>query len=89
MIFPGANKISLMLAVAHTPGSLYEMISKFSVLGVNLAKIESRPIPGRDFEFLFYFDMDASLNSPEIVGLLGELSEGPEQFVFLGSYSEI
>ncbi len=87
-IFPGANKVSLMLSVPHKPGSLYSMISKFSALGVNLTKLESRPIPGSDFEFLFYFDMEASVYSPEVLSLLSELSLSPEVFVFLGSYSE-
>ncbi|MHB1316013.1 MAG: bifunctional chorismate mutase/prephenate dehydratase [Christensenellales bacterium] len=88
-IYPGANKISLMLTVSHTPGALYRMIAKFSVLGVNLTKIESRPIPGKDFEFMFYFDLDASVASTEVVQLLNELSSAPQQFVFLGNYSEI
>ena len=89
LIFPGANKISIMLTISHKPGSLYRMISKFSALGVNLTKIESRPIPGRDFEFIFYFDMEASVYSAEVIKLLGELSGGPETFVFLGSYNEV
>ncbi len=88
-IYPGANRISLMVSAAHTPGALYTLISKFSVLGLNLTKLESRPIPGRDFEFLFYFDMDASVYSPAVLSLLDELSAGPEQFVFLGSYAEV
>jgi chorismate mutase/prephenate dehydratase len=48
-IYPGANKISLMLSLPHRPGSLYDTISKFSVLGLNLTKLESRPVPERDF----------------------------------------
>lgn len=88
MIFPGADKMSLMLSVAHSPGALYSMISKFSVLGLNLTKIESRPIPGTDFEFMFYFDLDASVRAPEVSALLNELAGAPELFVFLGNYSE-
>ena len=78
-----------MVSAQHTPGALYTLISKFSVLGLNLTKLESRPIPGRDFEFLFYFDMEASVYSPAVLSLLDELSAGPEQFVFLGSYAEV
>jgi len=88
-IYPGANKISLMLSVPHRPGALYEVIAKFSALGLNLTKLESRPIPGSDFEFMFYLDMDASVYSPELIELLGDLSGGPNTFIFLGSYSEI
>ena len=88
-IYPGASRISLMLSLPHRPGSLYSMIAKFSALGLNLIKIESRPIPGRDFEFLFYFDMEASVYSDEVLALLGELSEEPELFILLGCYSEV
>ena len=88
-IYPGSNKVSLMLSVPHQPNALYHMIAKFSSLGVNLTKLESRPIPGSDFEFMFYFDMDASVYSPEFVNLLGQLESQPELFVFLGCYSEI
>ena len=88
-IYPGSNKVSLMLSVPHQPNALYHMIAKFSSLGVNLTKLESRPIPGSDFEFMFYFDMDASVYSPEFINLLGQLENNPELFVFLGCYSEI
>ena len=88
-IYPGANKVSLMLSVPHRPGALYEVIARFSALGVNLTKLESRPIPGKDFEFMFYLDMEASVYSEELIRLLCELSIAPEGIVFLGSYSEI
>lgn len=87
-LYPGANKLSLMLSLPHRPMSLYNMIAKFSTLGLNLTKLESRPIPGSDFEFMFYFDMEASLCSPEVVSLLSELSSQSELFVFLGNYIE-
>ena len=87
--FPGADRISLMLSLPHRPGSLYSLISKFSVLGLNLTKLESRPIAGSDFEFMFYFDIEASVYSPAVLALLDELSDSPELFVFLGSYSEV
>jgi chorismate mutase/prephenate dehydratase len=88
-IYPGANRVSLMLSVPHRPGALYEVIAKFSALGLNLTKLESRPIPGRDFDFMFYLDMDASVYSPEFIQLLCELGSSPEKFIFLGCYSEI
>ena len=64
-------------------------ISKFAALGINLTKLESRPIPGSDFEFMFYFDLDASVYSPELINLLSELESQPETFVFLGCYTEV
>lgn len=87
-IYPGANKISLILSLPHVPCSLYHSIAKFAALGVNLTKLESRPIPGSDFEFMFYFDLEASVYSPELMNLLSELENQPETFVFLGSYTE-
>lgn len=88
VIYPGADRISLMLSASHEPGALYRLIARFAALGLNLTKLESRPIPGRDFEFLFYFDFQGSVCSPEVVSLLGELSEADHTFVFLGNYAE-
>ena len=88
-LFPGADRISLMLSTAHKPGSLYRLISKFATIGVNLTKLESRPIPGREFEFMFYFDLEASPRSAEVIRLLDGLASGPDTFVFLGGYREI
>ena len=88
-IYPGANHISLMCATPHKPGSLYRLISRFAALGVNLTKLESKPIPGRDFEFMFYLDLEASVWNEDVMNLLAELSDQNEGFVFLGCYSEI
>ena len=88
-IYPGANKLSLMFTLSHRPGSLYDLLSKFSALGLNMTKLESRPMPGKDFEFTFYIDMEASVYSKEVINLLAELENSPDQFVFLGSYSEL
>lgn len=87
-IFPGANKISLMMAIPHTPGSLYQTVAKFASLGLNICKIESRPILGTDFAFMFYFDIDASVYAPEVLQFLGDLKGYCDPFVFLGAYSE-
>ena len=88
-VYPGANRISVMLTTPHEPGSLYTTISKFASLGLNLTKLESRPIIGRDFEFMFYFDFEASLHNTDVVKLLEEFSSSPELFIFLGNYSEV
>ncbi len=88
-IYPGANKMSLMFTLNHRPGALYNLISKFSALGINLTKLESRPIPGKDFEFMFYFDLDASVYSEDVLSLLAELEQGQDNVVYLGSYSEV
>lgn len=85
-IYPGASKISLMMTLPHCPGSLSGMLSRFSMMGINLTKLESRPIPGKDFEFMFYFDLEASVCSEPVLRLLCELQNSPDTFVFLGNY---
>ncbi|MBQ5749678.1 MAG: chorismate mutase [Oscillospiraceae bacterium] len=88
-IFPGADRTSLRVILPHRPGSLYHVLSKLYALGINLNKLESRPIPDRDFEFMFYFDLDVSVYAPQFLTLMGELSESCEEFTYLGSYSEV
>ena len=65
------------------------MLSRFYALGINLTKLESRPMPGHDFEFMFYFDVDASIYSPGLKQMITELDTELEQFTYLGSYSEV
>lgn len=88
-VYAGANKISLMLSAAHRPGSLYRLLSHISVMGVNLTKLESRPIPGKDFEFRFFFDIEASILDPAVRALMEQLKQDSDQFVFLGNYEEM
>ena len=88
-IYPGADRTSLMLVLPHTPGSLYKVLSRFYALGINLNKLESRPLPERDFEFMFYFDLDTPVYSPQFIQLMGELQNICEEFSYLGSYSEV
>lgn len=88
-IFAGANKTSLMLTLPHRPGSLYEVLSHFYALDINLLKLESRPRPNSDFEFLFYFDVESSVYSESFRQMLTQLENMSENFSYLGSYSEI
>ena len=88
-IYPGADRTSLMMVLPHTPGSLYKVLSRFYALGINLNKLESRPLPERDFEFMFYFDLDTPVYSPQFIQLMGELQNICEEFNYLGSYSEV
>ncbi|MFV0497348.1 MAG: bifunctional chorismate mutase/prephenate dehydratase [Candidatus Fimivivens sp.] len=85
-IYPGASKISLMMTLPHRAGALAGMLSRFSMMGINLTKLESRPILGKDFEFMFYFDLEASVCSDSVLSLLCELQNNPGTFVFLGNY---
>ncbi len=88
-IYPGADRTSLMLVTPHKPGALYRILSRFNSLGINLLKLESRPIPDRDFEFMFYFDLEAPVYSPKLAQLLAELEQECDEFTYLGSYSEV
>ncbi len=85
-IYPGADRISIIMDLPHTPGSLHSIISKFAVAGLNLTKLESRPIAGRDFEFSFYFDLEASIYAEDTVSILDALASSTNNFIFLGSY---
>jgi chorismate mutase/prephenate dehydratase len=87
-IYPGADKISIMGTLPHRPGALYSLLARFAVLGVNLTKLESRPKRGEDFEYMFYFDFEASLANPELRSLLCELVADGGKFTFLGNYTE-
>ena len=88
-IYPGADRTSLMLVTPHRPGALYKMLSRFNALGINLVKLESRPLPDRDFEFMFYFDLEASVYSSKLAELLAELESECDEFTYLGTYSEV
>jgi len=89
-IYPDASKFSIMMSLPHRPGSLNTIISKFAAINVNLTKLESRPVPGMDFEFRFTFDFEASPRDPNVLALLAELAADPEieHFTFLGAYAE-
>ena len=87
-VYPGANKISIVTTASHTPGGLGSLLTKFGNMGINLTKIESRPIQGHNFEFLFYLDLEASLVDPRVRALLAELHESQDKFRLLGNYPE-
>ena len=88
LIFPGADRTSIMLITHHKPGALYNVLAKINALGLNLLKLESRPLPEREFEFMFYFDIEASAYSPLLPELLSELDADSEEFKYLGTYAE-
>lgn len=88
-IYPGANKISILFTTDNTPGALTRVMSRFSSLGVNLSKLESRPVEGTDFHYVFYADLEGSVYNESIQALLSQLANELELFVFLGAYSEV
>ena len=88
-IYPGSDKTSIMMVLHHKPGALYKVLARMYVLGINVIKLESRPIPEKDFEFMFYFDLETSIYSEEFVQLMCELDDLCEEFKYLGSYTEV
>ncbi len=88
-IYPGADRTTLMLVLNHEPGALYKVLAKIYALDLNLLKLESRPIPQRDFEFMFYFDIDCAVASPEFEALISSLSSACQELRYLGSYTEV
>lgn len=88
-IYAGSNRISLILACQNKPGALNEILTKLAVHGVNMSKLESCPVTGRNFEFIFFFELDASVREPGILTMLEELERISESFTFLGNYSMV
>ncbi len=88
-IYPGADRTSLMVITANDPGSLYKVLARFYALDINVVKLESRPIPNTDFEFMFYFDIDCPVAAPEFMKLIASLDDVCAGHRYLGSYSEL
>lgn len=88
-IYKSADKTSIICTLPHVPGSLARTLARFDAMKINLTKLESRPIPERDFEFRFYFDLVAPPNTPTLLSLLSELAGEHEEFRYLGTYTEL
>ena len=88
-IYPGADKTSVMAVLPHKPGSLYHALSGLYALGVNINKLESRPLPNSDFEFMFYFDLSTSIYSDNFMQMLVRFEESSKMLKYLGSYTEV
>ena len=88
-IYPGADRTSLMIVLPHEPGTLYKLLAKFYALDINLLKLESRPIPERDFEFRFYFDIECPVAAPEFSALMSSIGSLCQECRYLGSYAEV
>ncbi len=81
-----ADKISMYFVVNHEPGALFEVIRVFAQRGINMLKLESRPICGRMFEYCFYIDFDGSLLQPKTQEAIAEVREHCLEVKVLGSY---
>ncbi len=83
-----ANRITLMFCLPHVTGSLYHTLARFAFEGLNLTKLESRPLKNGTFEYAFYLDFEGNLQHEHTVSLLCALSEELPQFTLLGNYHE-
>ena len=81
-----ATKTSIVFALKSTPGSLYKALSGFALRDINLTKLESRPMRGRPWEYLFYVDVEASRQSLDCARAIVHLSEFAQWVRTLGSY---
>jgi prephenate dehydratase len=81
-----AKKMSLAMRLAHKPGALLASLEPFSRHGVNLLKIESRPIHGKPFEYQFYVDVEAE-NREELESALKEVGGATSELRVLGLYA--
>lgn len=85
---PEADKISMMLVLHHRPGALYNILGILAKNGINLLKLESRPIPGKIFEYMFYIDFTGNTNDRMIKNVLRELGQRCLEAKILGCYKE-
>jgi prephenate dehydratase len=87
--YPGtADKTSIVIRAKDLPGSLYRCLKCFADEGINLSKLESRPVIGRSWEYCFYLDFEKGLNAPETQRALAELGRVASQVKVLGSYEK-
>ena len=84
-----AHIVSVSLSLPHSPGALYRLLTKFSVIGLNLLRIESKPIASKDFDVIFYLDFEGSIKNPDVVQIINALSNEIPTFKYLGNYSEV
>lgn len=83
-----ANKTSIVITTKNTPGSLYRVLGVFANSNINLSKIESRPIIGRGWNYFFYLDCDAGINTLITKGIIKDLRKHTNNIVVLGSYKK-
>ena len=67
----------------------YRILAFFYSRGINLVKLESRPLPGRMFEFMFYFDLETSIYNEGFAEMIEDLHSMTKEFRYLGSYNEV
>ena len=82
----GANKVSICFEGVHRSGSLYNMLGNFIFNNVNMVMIESRPIPGRNWEYRFFVDIEGSLGDAPVRNALMGIEKEAVNMRILGNY---
>lgn len=88
-IYPGANRVAMMITVSNKTGSLHALVERFSGIGVNITKLEGRKDQTGKDKIIVLIELEGSLKMPELLKVLDELADGPEGFTFLGSYADL
>lgn len=83
---PNPTKSSLIIETSHEPGALHKALGTFAKRSINLTKLQSRPIIGRAWHYIFYIDIEADINSPSCIDALAELTDQGCEVRVLGSY---
>lgn len=83
---PDADKVSVVFTVPHTEGSLHRILSVFAANGLNLLKLESRPIPGKSWEYNFFADFSGNLRGEGMDDVIHQLIDETLSFRILGNY---
>lgn len=87
-VHPDADTVSVIVSLPHTQGSLCRMLTKFYANGLDLLRLESRPIADGSFDVIFYLDFRGNVQDPTVRAILTELSESLSYFRFLGNHKE-
>ena len=82
----GHDKTSLAFTTRHEQGALHEALGVFDEAGINLTRIESRPAPGKRWEYVFVADLEGHRTDPQVLGALEELRQRSSSVRVLGSY---
>lgn len=85
-VLPDSDAVSVMLEIPHTEGSLYRLLTKFYVNGMNLLRIENRPVKNGSFEVMFFLNFSGRITDPHVKAVMKDLQENVEVFRCLGTF---
>ncbi len=81
-----ADKVSICFELPHESGTLYNMLNNFAFSHLNMRMIESRPIPGRNWEYRFFVDIEGNLDDPDMINALKGIAGEANHMRILGNY---